>query len=293
MPLNLPDISKATSLINAALALSIGYVLAVAALDLLPRPQQTAQISTPASASGQRSDGSAQAIAQQVAAAHLFGTAKIVAVKKVVEKVQEDAPDTRLNLTLHGVLAYDPAESALAMISSGGGLETVYAIGEQIIGNTTLRAVYPDRVIISRSGKDETLRLPEQVAPLGQVETAEVNQNVIQETTQVNSGELPSSASELRQRILQQPTLMADLVALRPYNRNGQQVGYRIQPKRDPQLMAGFGLQPGDVITAINGISLDNNRNSLTALGQLRTASSADLIILRGGVETPLSISLQ
>lgn len=292
MPGTAINIGKATSLINAALALAIGYVAAVTALELLPRPAKSVQLTSP-TASPRAAGNTAQATAGEIAAAHLFGTAKIAPVKKVVEKVQEDAPDTRLNLTLHGVLAYNPADSALAMISSGGGQETVYAIGDEIIGNTTLRAVYPDRVIIRRSGKDETLRLPEQVAQLSVVSQPVAPESNDQSNGQGSGQALPSSASELRQQLLQQPTMMADLVALRPYKRNGQQVGYRIQPKRDPQLLAEFGIQPGDVITSINGITLDNNRNSLTALGQLRTASSADLMILRGGVETPLSISLQ
>ena len=288
---NFPEVNKITRVVNAVLALLIGYVLAQLVLDVLPRPN-TGAAPLPNLPAAQKSSASTQSIAEQIANAHLFGRASAKPVKVVEQPVQQDAPETRLNLTLHGVLAYDPPENALAIISSGGASGNIFAIGDSIVGNTTLRAVHADRVIIRRSGKDETLRLPEKVAQLNIVNTAAQpaqtsNQNV------GAVGALPGSAKELREQLIKQPSMMADLVAMRPYKRNGALIGFRIQPKRDPALLQSFGIQAGDVITSVNGIPLNSNRAGITALGQLRTATNVDLIVLRGGVETPVSVSLQ
>jgi len=287
MSINLPAISKISAPVNAILALVIGYVLAQLTLDSLPRAAPTSRAAGVA-VGAQKTGLTPQEMARDIAGAHLFGRASSGPVVKP-EPTQQNAPDTKLNLTLHGVLAYDPLKSSLAIISSGGNREVVYAIGEKIVGNTTLQAVHPDRVIIRRSGKDETLRLPENIASLGVVRTAG-NQSG---QSGRNLQGLPRQAKELRDRLVREPSMMADLVTMRPYKRNGQLVGFRIQPKRDPELLASFGVQPGDVITSVNGIALTSNRQGITALGNLRKATSVDLIILRGGAEIPVSISLE
>ncbi len=287
MSINLPAISKISTPVNAILALVIGYVLAQLTLDSLPRAERFTRV-----AGGvvgvQKAGLTPQEIARNIAGDHLFGRAGSGPVVKP-EPTQPNAPDTKLNLTLHGVLAYDPLKSSLAIISSGGNREVVYALGEKIVGNTILQAVHPDRVIIRRSGKDETLRLPENVASLGVVKTVGNQSN----QSSRNLEGLPRQAKALRDRLVKEPSIMADLVTMRPYKRNGKLVGFRIQPKKDPELLASFGIQPGDVITSVNGIALTSNRQGITALGSLRKAKSVDLIVLRGGAEIPVSISLE
>src|SRR5690606_29240499 len=70
-----------------------------------------------------------------------------------------DAPETRLNRKLRGVLASSDPALSRAVISSGNE-EKVYAIGVTVPGGATLEAVLADRVILRRSGRLETLRLP-------------------------------------------------------------------------------------------------------------------------------------
>ncbi|MEM7294881.1 MAG: type II secretion system protein GspC [Pseudomonadota bacterium] len=277
---------------NVVLALLIGFVAAQIVIDLLPKLVPTT--ATTRSVEGTTSRGvSAQSMAQEIANLHLFGKATSKPVVVESEPTNIDAPETQLNLTLHGVLAYDPPEQALAIISSGGKKETIYAIGDKIVGNTTLQAVHPDRVIIRRSGKDETLRLPEKVASLGGASTASQATQPATNASNSNLDNLPSNAKELRDRIVKEPSIMADLVVMRPYKRNGQLVGFRIQPKRDPTILRNFGIEPGDVITSVNGVALTSNRDGITALGKLRKAKSVDLVVLRGGSEVPVSVSLE
>ena len=71
----------------------------------------------------------------------------------------EDAPQTRLNLTLTGVVASSNRENAAAIIEHQSSQET-YGIGDLITGTrATLEQVHNDRVLIKQSGRLETLML--------------------------------------------------------------------------------------------------------------------------------------
>ena len=281
---------KVSKLVNGVLALAIGYSLAVIALEALPRVAPSNPAESTRQQSAARSE-TPQQIAAQIARAHLLGKATVESAPKA-EPVTGPIEDTRLNLTLHGVLAYTPPENALAIISSGGRNEKVFAIGDKVVGNATLSEVHPDKVIIRRAGKNEALRLPEQVAALNTVNNApEANTQANQSAG--GSIDLPTNPRELRDKLVKEPSIMADLVIMRPYKRNGQLIGFRIQPKKDPALLRNFGIEPGDVITSVNGIALTSNREGITALGKLRKATQVDLMVLRGGAEIPISVSLQ
>ena len=76
-----------------------------------------------------------------------------------VEEVIQDAPETRLNLTLSATVASSDKNIAAAIIEKSGKQET-YGIGENIVGTrATLEQVLTDRVIIKQSGRMETLML--------------------------------------------------------------------------------------------------------------------------------------
>ena len=72
----------------------------------------------------------------------------------------------------------------------------------------------------------------------------------------------------------------------------GKLKGYRINPGKDKALLARFGLQNGDVITAVNGVALDNPIKALEIMRDLTNASSVSLDIERRGVTQSLSLQV-
>ena len=297
----IPKISTLSATVNGFLAVSIGYIMASTTLSTMAPAVRASFVDTQALPKAPTQASTQQAV-REIVDTHLFGqaTAKPKA-QSAANKVQKEAPATRLNLTLRGVLAYEPNESAMAIIVNNG-KEQVYTVGEQIVGNAILQAVLEDRVIIRRNGRDETLRLPKERNISG-IQSAQAKQ--LPSSTQLKKAEKVTtsagnnsaanisvaSASELRQKILQRPELMGDLIAVRPYKKDGKQAGYRVYPKSNQQLFQQFGLKAGDVITSINGTALDSNKNSLRALSQLSTASSVNITVLRNGTTLPLSAS--
>ena len=74
-----------------------------------------------------------------------------------------------------------------------------------------------------------------------------------------------------------------NLVRAAPVNENGQFIGYRISPGQDRALFNKFGLQNGDVVTAVNGITLDNPLKGFKVLEQVANATQLNLQVKRRG----------
>ncbi|MCB1755494.1 MAG: type II secretion system protein GspC [Gammaproteobacteria bacterium] len=276
-----------------ALTIAIAYALASLTIQLIPEPNgQTSrgQIAAPAVRQATQAQNPS-GLSQQIAGAHLFGEA---GKQEIVEDTTpKDAPETKLNLTLAGVFAYHPAELAVAIISSGGRDEEVYGIGDKI-GNATLKAVYPDRVIIENRGREETLRLPEDVQPIALPRvgaTPGVTYNA-----GADSGapvELPSSPRALRDKLVKNPSMLGKIVSATPYQEGGKLVGYRLQPKQNPEILESQGIMANDVITQVNGIDLNSQKQGIRALRKLVKADSIELTVLRDGIQVPVMISLE
>jgi len=93
---------------------------------------------------------------RHISDAHLFGEFR----QTQTTITQVDAPETRLNLVLKGVLATIPMRHASAIIALGkNGKEDTYSVGDTV-SSARLKEVHADRVILERGGRLETLRMP-------------------------------------------------------------------------------------------------------------------------------------
>jgi general secretion pathway protein C len=196
-----------------------------------------------------------------------------------------DAPDTQLKLTLKGALASDDKEEARAIIADQRGQDEHYKIGDTLPGNAELSAIHPDRVILKRNGRYETLRLPTDVQP-GNVFSAAAVPAALRST---------QSAAErlqaVRQQIRQQPAKLAGMLRIAPVNDpEGNMIGYSVAPGRDPQLFEQIGLQAGDVVTQVNGLPMSDPQNGPQALQALQGGEPVTVKLLRNGVEETLAL---
>ncbi len=71
----------------------------------------------------------------------------------------QDLPVTALPFSLHGVRADSASGRGSAIIASGDGQQTVYAVGDTISDGVTLAAIAGDHVILDRGGTREALWL--------------------------------------------------------------------------------------------------------------------------------------
>jgi len=244
-----------------------------------PAPPPTLAVSGAASANGPN--------AELVAGAHLFGDYQAPASPELVE--MDQAPETRLSLTLLGILAADRDKESRALIGSQDGEEKPYSVGDDVVRGVNLQAIFPDRVILARNGQLETLRLdkdkagaplapgtasaPASAAPAGNTDTAQM-------------------LSTIRDQLLNDPSKASDYIRIQPANINGQQRGYRIYPGRDRSVFSGAGLRPGDLVTSVNGVQLDDPARALQMLGDLSSAGTLNLTVERGGSQQAITVNL-
>ncbi|MGS2721122.1 type II secretion system protein GspC [Paraglaciecola aestuariivivens] len=213
---------------------------------------------------------------------NLFGD--LAAPPKVEEVAVIDAPVTRLNLTLTGVVSSTDKESGAAIIENRNQQQT-YGIGEKIEGtNATLKEVYADRVIIKNGPTNETLMLDgvDYNKPSSQALARPSNSA---KKPEINEGPqrlvLTDEALEAGRELQVQPSSFVDYIAVAPHRPEGELTGYRVSPGRKPTLFKSAGLQAGDVITEINGLDLTDTQQALEAMNLLKELQSLQMSVER------------
>jgi general secretion pathway protein C len=232
---------------------------------------------------------------EQVAALHLFGDAE--APPAAAEQAPIDAPETRLNLTLKGLVALDSQEEALAIIAKGQGDEQAYKVGETVPGGAVLHEIYADRVILQRGGRFETLTLPkERMAGEKAPATLTTNRTPASlRPPEANRSRPPSTRrlQAVRESILNNPQEAMQLINAQPVMDGGQLKGYRVNPGRDRRLFSSVGLRPGDIVTSVNGIPLSDRTQMGKLFDQLTSAAKLDVTVERGGQQSQLFLNLE
>lgn len=297
--------SRLPVVVTVLMIFLLAQSLAVLTWDLLPKPE-VKDIAVAASSRTLVDQGrNYKAQINQISQWHLFGEAQKEAPLNT-SKVTE-APDTRLNLKLLGVMASSDPETARAIIADGKGEENSYGIGKTLPGNAVLREIYTDRVILEYRGRLETLRLPKEAVVIGftdnsalnQVEDKGVTRRFSNRTTSVSPGIVRNSQTsallrQYREALINDPQSIMNLVSAAPVNEEGtgKLKGYRIAPGKDKALLRKFGLENGDVVTAVNGVALDNPIKALEIMRDLSNASAVTLDIERKGVTRSLSFQV-
>jgi general secretion pathway protein C len=291
--------SKLPRWVNTLLVIALGWALATLTIKLIPTAT-SASVGPiePTNVTSVSNAPSPAQLAQLIASTHLFGDATRAPVKEVVAPKVE-AKETKLNLQLSGVFDYTPKERAIAIISAGSGEQAAYGIGDKVSGETTLKEVHKDYVILSNRGKDEKLSLPDNVQPIAMrpvVQNTQATRPTNSTGTRAanNSGpiELPSTPGALRDTLARNPSMLARIVSAEPYQENGKLLGYRITPKQNPEILEAQGIVAGDVITRVNNIQLNSQKQGIRALRNAVKAEALEVTVLRDGAEIPISISL-
>lgn len=273
----------------------LAHSLAQLTWQVLPLPEVN-ESAIPMKAAGTTVSRNAQSPrqAQNISQWHLFGEVQKVVATPLVSSAE--APDTRLNLKLSGVLASDVATQARAIIADGSGNEKAYAMGDTLPGNAILREIFADRVILETRGRLETLRLPKQRTASETGPQAGIANASVRRATGLNTGNASPSAllAQYREALVSDPQSLMELVqaTLEKDKATGRMKGYRLGHGRDRTLLRKFGLRSGDVLTAVNGVTLDNPIKGLEILQGLAAASSVNVTIERNGQPRSLTFNV-
>ncbi|MGF1778616.1 type II secretion system protein GspC [Vibrio nomapromontoriensis] len=253
------------------------WIAGVLAWQLFPQSSSVGRWVPPTIVKVQSTGTSNSAYSSEINKANIFG--QYQREQKVVQTpVVTDAPKTRLNVVLVGSVVSNNPDRSLAVVANRGKQGT-YGIGEQIEGTrATIAAVLIDRIIISNSGRDETVMLEGieyKKLDLKQPAPAAAS-NVVGNNPRDNEEKLAA----IRSTITQDPQQIFQYVRLSQVKRDGKISGYRVSPGRDAELFNAVGLQNGDIAVALNGADLTDP----AAMGQIYQSIS-DLTELNLTVE--------
>ncbi len=221
----------------------------------------------------------------------IFGNASATSVvaKKPVQKPSDDIQankTTRLSLKLHGLFSSSDPKEGSAIIA-GGNKQALYSVGDEIDGNrgVKLARVLEKRVILNNKGSMESLWLFSEEDFT--VSARSKPQAKPKSPSKPGGNNIRTSA-----RPDQIPKNIGDVVRFSVHREGGKMVGYRIRPGRDRELFTQVGLKANDIVTSVNGIEVNDPKQIRSVYKSMKTATEAQLNVLRDGDTHSITISL-
>lgn len=281
-------------LVCITLAALAAFLLLRLAWQLVPRDDT-------GTAAPSVSSGTAVASAPErsIASWHLFGdTPRALGA--------DGGAASTLGLILRGTVADADPGAGFAMIAGEDGLERSFRVGQEVVAGVRLAAVYADRAVLTRNGSEETLRLPRDrnLAPAEVVRATPASTS--SRATGAGQSANPASAPAAQRSVTVSPEaqrMLADLqrnpqelmqrVRAVPVLDGGRLTGVRIAEGTDAALVGLFGLRTGDVVTAVDGQTIDSPARGQQILSTLASAKSASVTVLRDGSPVEIRVGLQ
>lgn len=219
----------------------------------------------------------------------------------VPKTVQEDLPETTLDLELLGCVASPEPHLSFAIIrDKRSRTEDTYGVGDFIVGDARVEEVRESEVVISRLGQREVLAMsftdktpsrpeanvfgstarPANFPPItapprpssSDVAIRTVNENL----RYVNRAKLMEEIGNNIGQLAGQLRTSPNVVDNRPAGVKIDQVG------SDP-ILGQSGLQPGDIIKSVNGIRVNSLDDMLGQNDRLQNAPEIRVVIERDG----------
>jgi type II secretion system protein C len=276
---------------EAVLVIVLAISLAELAWDLVPLPDQAAVfVDNGRDVSGSLQPSNTEGMPQgkvSPALKSMFGTVDYAdQAIDVTGPVQE----TRLDLTLKGIIADNASGNRLALIARGGMKEEIYRVGDEIEGAEIMQ-IGSRRVLIRRNGVTEALNLEIQKLteskPVG--DNSGYTRNGVRK---VGDYERVVSQQALRQQLKNLPQLLQQARTV-PHIEDGVQAGFRVVGIQSGSVFADLGIEQEDVIRSVNGTPVRTVEEALNAYRSLRTQTAFQVDLLRQGREVTINFSIQ
>jgi general secretion pathway protein C len=217
----------------------------------------------------------------RITAAHLFGLDPTPATARAGTALAS------VPLTLGGVVAMaGKPESGAAMLGPKEGATRFVLAGGEVVPGVTLQSVYPDHVVLSRAGALESLGFPrpQRASLVAATEPGNVSSAAPQDAG--TGGGSPNE--QIANKIASATSGLSQVLTARGLFEGGDG-GYRgviVQPGADAELFAHLGFHPGDMITHINGVAL----NDPAMLALLKSGATIRVGVRRPGGTEVISV---
>ena len=189
-----------------------------------------------------------------------------------------DQPRTSLNLKLVGLMYSADQDQARAIIESEQDGARSYSTHDRVADKVEIHSIEPDRVILLHAGRQEALMLDPEDEPSGN-----------QSDTESQPVEDPGGTRASTPR--KTADVMRDFSAT-PVMEDGKLVGFRLEALRNPEIMNEWGIDPDDVITAVNGMPLNSQGRIMVLYDKLKKQKEFELTLINGGNSRTVTVDL-
>jgi general secretion pathway protein C len=204
----------------------------------------------------------------------------------------EPVRETRLNLTLKGILAHRQGGKKLALIAGGDQGEKVYAVGDAVPGGAEIVRIEQRRIILRRNGVTESLKLQvkelegrsSQLSAPGGGDTGGIRR--------VGEHRREVSRDTVKQQLANLPKVLQQAKAV-PHSRDGRKVGFRIVNIQPGSVFQELGLKEGDIIQGVNGKDIRTPSQALKAYRELKDARKFRVRLLREGEQVNMNYAVE
>lgn len=275
-----------------------------------PALAQPPKIINPLSEARDRADASPVDVERMISW-HLFGkpgatapaaaAPQAAAVASSRAGIEQGARETRLQLKLQGIVASTEDGLGYAIIENNN-QQAVYAVSDKLPapGKVILAKVMPRQVVLDNGGtyellvlyEDSTLGAPATGAAMAAAPAAVTAPPPGEQIDMRDDPQATTLAQSYRERLFQNPQSLADVVSITAAREGATLLGYKVSPGRDQEQFEQLGFKAGDVVTSVNGISLDNPANTMELFNAMRTANEAVFELQREGQPLTLSVNL-
>jgi general secretion pathway protein C len=236
---------------------------------------------------------------------HLFGKPGAVAPAAAPQAatpattragIEQGARETRLQLKLVGIVASSEDGLGYAIIENSN-QQAVYAVDDKLPtpGKVILAKVMPRQVVLNNGGTYELLVLYDESTLGSPVAIQPAPAAAPAASQQIDKRADPQAttlAQSYRDRLYQNPLSLAEVVSISAARDGTTLLGYTVSPGKDQEQFEQLGFKAGDIVTAVNGISLDNPANTMELFNAMRSASEAVFELQREGQPLTLSVNL-
>ncbi len=199
-----------------------------------------------------------------------------------------------LNITLKGIftLSNDSAKNRAVIMDNKTNKESTYKVGDTIEDAQLIR-IFGNKIIFLRAnGQQEVLYLREQDAKTDAAYAVIEDWDDVARSTGTNTYVVSPTAFINRVQNLAQ---LIDMLRLTTAYKQGQSIGSRIGQIEAKSFGTQVGLQPGDIIISINGISGDKTENRLKIYKDIVATpydGTIKIVLLRDKEEQTLELTL-
>jgi type II secretion system protein C len=157
-------------------------------------------------------------------------------------------------------------------------------------GNVVLSKILADKVIIKNKGNYESLLLYENSQTMGQAAVSQPAKSAAFARSAITGKRRNKAAVAQKPK---QPALTSILTFSMQRDRNGVLQGYKVKQKSAKVTLPSLGLQPDDLITAVDELSVLEQSHASELFKLMRTAQKANLAVLREGKKMTIQISVE